>query len=85
MQWKWIELRWIVAAVIYIYFGKMEWIWMQGILALIIFIYSLIDLTTERPEERTKLIKKAEKIKELEARIRRLEAIVKKPDNDLIQ
>jgi hypothetical protein len=82
MKGIWIQLRWIVAAVIYIYFfSQREWIWMQGILVLIWFIYSLVDLTSESPEDRIKLIEKEERIKELEERVKTLEDQVKDPDN----
>jgi hypothetical protein len=81
MKGKWIQRRWIVAGVIYIYFYKMEWIWMQGILVLILFIYTLVDLTSESPEDRIKLIEKEERIKELEERVKTLEHQVKDPDN----
>ncbi len=82
MKGKWIQLRWIVGAVIYIYiFSKREWIWMQGILVLVVFIYSLVDLTSERPEDRIKLREKEERIKELEERVKTLEHQVKDPDN----
>jgi hypothetical protein len=81
MKEKGIQRRWIVAAVIYIYFSKMGWIWMQGILVLIGFIYTLVGLTSESPQYRIKLIEKEERIKELEERVKTLEHQVKDPDN----
>ena len=81
MKGIWIQLRWIVASVMYIYISTMEWIWMQGILVLIWFIYSLVDLTRDSPEYRIKLIEKEERIKKLEERVKTLEHQVKDPGN----
>ena len=81
MKGIWIQLRWIVVAVIYIYFSKKDWIWLQGILPLIGFIYSLVNLTRDSPEDRIKLIEKEERIKELEERVKTLKHQVKDPDN----
>ena len=81
MKGIWIQLRWIVVAAIYVYFSKMDWIWLQVILPLIVFIYSLVNLISESPEDRIKLIKKEEIIKELEERVKTLEHQLKAPDN----